>query len=78
MSGGLKAWYNQTHIGENIPEVIRMEKGLDKLLSESSSAKIFYSSLPDYVQGAIMKNTDKITDEETLRREADRIMHEFT
>lgn len=55
-----------------------MEKGLDKLLSESISAKIFYSSLPDYVQGAIMKNTDKITDEETLRREADRIMHEFT
>lgn len=55
-----------------------MEQGLDKLLSESSSAKIFYCSLPDYVRGAIMKNTDKITDEETLRREADKIMHEFT
>ena len=54
-----------------------MEKGLDKLLSESSSAKIFYGSLPDYVRGAIMKNVDKITDEETLRRGAEKIMHEF-
>lgn len=54
-----------------------MEHGLDKLLSESSSAKIFYGSLPDYVRGAIMRKTDQIDDEETLRQEADKIMHEF-
>lgn len=51
---------------------------LDRLLAASESAKIFYVSLPDYVRGAVIKNSDKITDEETLRRFADNIMHEFT
>lgn len=51
---------------------------LDRLLAASESAKIFYGSLPDYVRGAVIKNSDKITDEETLRRFADNIMHEFT
>jgi hypothetical protein len=50
---------------------------LDKLLSSSNSAKIFYGSLPDYVRGAVMKNSDKITDEESLRRFAENVMHEF-
>lgn len=54
-----------------------METGLDRLLSESDSAKIFYGSLPDYVQGAIMREMNNICDEESLHREADRIMHDF-
>lgn len=51
---------------------------LDRVLSASETAKIFYGSLPDYVRGAILKNSDKITDEEALHRFADSIMHEFT
>ncbi len=50
---------------------------LDNLLSSSESAKIFYCTLPDYVQGAVIKNSDRITDEDSLRDFAEKIMHEF-
>ena len=50
---------------------------LDGLLAGSETAKIFFSSLPDYVQGAVMKNGSTIFTEDELHRCAERVMHEF-
>ncbi len=49
----------------------------DALLNTSESAKIFFASLPDYVRGAVLKNSTKITNEDELHNFADSIMHEF-
>lgn len=50
---------------------------LDGLLADSETAKIFFSSLPDYVQGAVMKIGSTIFTEDELHRCAERVMHEF-
>lgn len=50
---------------------------LDGLLAGSETAKIFFSSLPDYVQGAAMKNGSNIFTEDELHRFAEKTMHEF-
>ena len=60
-------------------EVVSMRKyeNLDSLLSGSETAKIFFASLPDYVQGAVMKRSSDIRTEDELHSAAERIMHEF-
>lgn len=57
-----------------------MEKtnDLDSLLSGCESAKIFFASLPDYVRGAVIKNSAEIKTEDELHAFADKIIHEFT
>ena len=49
----------------------------DELLNSSESAKIFCASLPDYVRGAVVKNSVNISSEDELHRFADSVMHEF-
>ncbi|MBQ2823079.1 MAG: hypothetical protein IJF18_00695 [Oscillospiraceae bacterium] len=49
----------------------------DELLNSSESAKIFFASLPDYVRGAVVKNSVNISSEDELHRFADSVMHEF-
>ncbi len=51
--------------------------GIDKLLAESDTAKIFFASLPDYVQGAVLKNGSRIYTEDELHRFAERTIREF-
>lgn len=57
-----------------------MEKtnDLDSLLNGCESAKIFFASLPDYVRGAVIRNSSEIKTEDELHAFADKIMHEFT
>lgn len=50
---------------------------LDGLLAGCETAKIYFSSLPDYVQGAVMKNGSRIFTEDELHRFAESAMHEF-
>ncbi len=52
-------------------------KDLNSLLKNSSTAQIFFNSLPDYVQGGVMLNASQITTEEELHRCADSVIHEF-
>lgn len=52
-------------------------KDLDGLLAGSETAKIFFTSLPDYVQGAALRNGSSILTEEELHRFAEKTMHEF-
>ncbi len=52
-------------------------ENLDSLLSGSETAKIFFASLPDYVQGAVMKKSSSIRTEEELHSEAENAAHEF-
>lgn len=56
---------------------MRKFENLDSLLSGSETAKIFFASLPDYVQGAVMKRSGDIRTEDELHTAAERIMHEF-
>lgn len=52
-------------------------ENLDSLLAGSETAKIFFASLPDYVQGAALRNSTKILTEDELHRFAEKTMHEF-
>ncbi len=52
-------------------------ENLDGLLAGSETAKIFFTSLPDYVQGAALRNSGNIFTEEELHRFAEKTMHEF-
>ncbi|MCM1023531.1 MAG: hypothetical protein NC395_05665 [Prevotella sp.] len=56
---------------------MRKYENLDSLLSGSKTAKIFFTSLPDYVQGAVMKRSCDIRTEDELHTAAERVMHEF-
>ena len=50
---------------------------LNGLLSGSDTAKMFFASLPDYVQGAVMRKSSRIDTEDELHRFAEKIMREF-
>lgn len=50
---------------------------LDSLLTGSETAKIFFASLPDYVQGAVLKKSFDIRTEDELHNAAESAMHEF-
>ncbi len=56
---------------------MRKYENLDSLLNECSTAKIYFTSLPDYVRGAVLKNSSNIRTEEELHRIAESTMHEF-
>lgn len=50
---------------------------LDSLLNGCETAKIYFASLPDYVQGAVLKHSCDIRTEDQLHRIAENAMHEF-
>ncbi len=50
---------------------------LDSLLTGSETAKIFFASLPDYVQGAVIKKSGSIRTEDELHNAAEEARHEF-
>ncbi len=52
-------------------------ENLDCLLSGSETAKIYFTSLPDYVQGAVLKKSCDIRTEDELHNAAESAMHEF-
>lgn len=52
-------------------------ENLDGLLAGSETAKTFFTSLPDYVQGAAIRNGSKILTEDELHRFAEKTMHDF-
>lgn len=52
-------------------------KNLDGLLENCESARIYFGSLPDYIQGAVIRNADRITDEEELHRFSDTVRREL-
>ncbi len=56
---------------------MRKYNNLDGLLGGCETAKIYFASLPDYVQGAVMKHGSDIRTEEELHRIAENAMHEF-
>jgi len=56
---------------------MRKYENLDGLLNSCETAKIYFASLPDYVQGAVLKNSSKICTEDELHRIAESTMHEF-
>lgn len=56
---------------------MRRFENLDSLLNGSETAKIFFASLPDYVQGAVMKRSNDIRTEDELHSAAEKVMHEF-
>ena len=60
----------------NVTDMKKYEN-LDKLLAGSETAKIFFTSLPDYVQGAALRNGSKILTEDELHRFAEKTMHDF-
>lgn len=64
----LEKWYVYMNKFEN----------LDILLNECETAKIYFTSLPDYVQGAVLKNSSNIQTENELHRIAENAMHDFT
>ena len=56
---------------------MRKYENLDSLLAGCETAKIYFASLPDYVQGAVIKKGSTILTEEQLHRCAEIAMHEF-
>lgn len=50
---------------------------LDSLLNGSETAKIYFASLPDYIQGAVMKQSSDIRTEDELHCAAENARHEF-
>ena len=52
-------------------------ENLDSLLSGCETAKVYFASLPDYVQGAVMKNGSNIRTEDELHRVAENARHEI-
>ncbi len=53
-------------------------ENLDSLLNGCETAKIYFASLPDYVQGAVLKKSSGIRTEDELHTVAESAMHEFT
>lgn len=49
-------------------------QGLQGLLSESASAKEYFLSLPEYVQGMIQQRSTSIQSEDELRRYAENLL----
>ena len=56
---------------------MKISDGFDRLLLKSDSAKMYFASLPDYVQGAVIKNSSRIDTEDELHRFAEKTMREF-
>ena len=56
---------------------MRKFDNLDSQLAGCETAKIYFASLPDYVQGAVIKKGSNILTEEQLHRCAENAMHEF-
>ncbi len=54
-----------------------MPDSLNSLLESSREAKMFFGSLPDFVQGGIMLKSDAIKTEDDLHQCAESIFHEF-
>ena len=52
-------------------------RNLDSLLNSCETAKVYFTSLPDYVRGAAVKHSEKIRSEDDLHKFADGIIHEF-
>ncbi len=50
---------------------------LDSLLNSCETAKIYFASQPDYVRGAVVKNSTNIRTEEDLHRIAEKTRNEF-
>ena len=48
--------------------------GLGELLSRSESAKSYFLSLPDYVQGMLQQRSDSVHTEQELRRSAETLL----
>ncbi|WP_312645706.1 hypothetical protein [Hydrogenoanaerobacterium sp.] len=48
--------------------------GLNDLLSQSASAKEYFMSLPDYIQGMIQQRTGNIQSEDELHRYAENLL----
>jgi len=48
--------------------------GLQDLLGSSDSAKSYFLSLPDYVQGMIQQRSQSILSEDELRRYAENLL----
>lgn len=57
----------------NCPEPIE-QTGLSKLIHSCDTARTYFSSLPDYVQGAIQQRADNICTEEDLHSYADNLL----
>ncbi|MCC8042065.1 MAG: hypothetical protein LIO69_00825 [Oscillospiraceae bacterium] len=52
-------------------------KNLSAVLNESKSARDYFGSLPDYIQGGVMLHSDRINSEETLHECVESIFREF-
>ncbi len=50
---------------------------LDSLLNNCETAKIYFASQPDYVRGAVVKNSTNIHTEDELHRIAEETRNEF-
>ncbi|MBP1548869.1 MAG: hypothetical protein J6A05_02595 [Oscillospiraceae bacterium] len=50
---------------------------LDSLLNSCETAKIYFASQPDYVRGAVVKNSTNIHTEDELHRIAEETRNEF-
>ena len=53
-------------------------ENLDSLISSCETAKIYFASQPDYVRGAVIKNSAAIRTEEELHRVAEKARNEFS
>lgn len=53
-------------------------ENLDSLISSCETAKIYFASQPDYVRGAVIKNSAAIQTEEELHRAAEKARNEFS
>lgn len=49
-------------------------KGLNSMLSQSSSAQMYFMSLPEHVQGAIQQHEDNFTTEQQLHSYAENML----
>ncbi len=52
-------------------------ENLDSLLGSCETAKIYFASQPDYVRGAVIKNSLNIRTEDELHRVAEATRNEF-
>ncbi|MBR4097402.1 MAG: hypothetical protein IKK42_08895 [Oscillospiraceae bacterium] len=52
-------------------------ENLDSLLCSCETAKIYFASQPDYVRGAVVKNSTNIRTEDDLHRIAEETRNEF-
>lgn len=74
------AAYEAEDCAYTIGEVIFMSdkrpysNSLNDLLAESSSAKSYFMSLPDYIQGMIQQRSDNVHNVDELRRYAENLL----